>query len=294
MASGIDKKMGILHTDDMSKVSALLLRFNSGKNCQKLIIRGFIILSFFALSTQLFALNSGVHGQGFGTAVATYVYIPNADVADGDIISSADDSYRLSNVEYDPVMAGVVVLNPVVSINTVGNQNTYPIVNSGDAQVNVTTQNGNIAVGDPITSSTIPGKGMKATQPGYVVGTAQQAYENSDTTAVGNILVTLNTKYAYPTVQTSSRFLDIFNLTAAASYQQPSLFIKYFISAIVVILSFVVGFLSFGRIAANGISALGRNPLASRVIQLGIILNVIITLAIIFAGFAIAYMIIIL
>lgn len=248
-----------------------------------------------ALCSVIFAFQSGfAQAPDLGTAVATYVQIPEGNPQNGNIVSSADEGYTLTDTPYDSVMAGVIVSNPAVSINTVGSDKTYPIVSNGQALVTVNASNGEIQVGDPITSSDTPGIGIKATNPGYVIGTAQQGFSSSDPTEVGSILVTLNTKYAYPDRNTRPSIWDIFNITAQASYQQPSVFIKYAIAAVVIIISFAVGFLSFGRIASNGIAALGRNPLASRTIQVGIVFNVLITLAIIFAGLALAYLIIIL
>ena len=63
-------------------------------------------------------------------------------------------------------------------------------------------------------------------------------------------------------------------------------------AGIVVLLSFVLGIFSFGRVANTGVEALGRNPLAGRMIQLGIVVNALITVAIIGAGMFIAYVIV--
>jgi len=60
------------------------------------------------------------------------------------------------------------------------------------------------------------------------------------------------------------------------------------VAAFIVIISFIFGFLSFSRVAARGVEALGRNPMAKKTIQLGILLNVIITLGIIVAGLLLA------
>lgn len=269
----IDKKIEVFHTNFMRNLSALLIAI------------------FFVC---IFIPTTFAQAPDLGTAVATYVQISEGTVQNGNIISSAENGFKLSDVPYDSVMAGIVVENPAVSINTVGSDKTYPIVSTGQALVIVTTSNGEIQVGDPITSSETPGIGQKATNPGYVIGTAQEGYSESDPTKIGSILVTLNTKYAYPNPNNRPSIWDIFNITTQASYQQPSVFIKYAIAAVVIIISFAVGFLSFGRIASNGIAALGRNPLASRTIQVGIVFNVLITLAIIFAGLALAYLIIIL
>lgn len=251
-----------------------------------------LLIAIFCVS--IFTHTCFAQAPDLGTAVATYVQILEGSPQNGSIVSSAENGYKLSDIPYDSVMAGVIVENPAVSINTIGADNTYPIVSSGQALVRVTTSNGEIKVGDPITSSDTPGVGQKATNPGYVIGTAQEGYSSTDPQTVGSILVTLNTKYAYPNPNNRPSIWDVFNITAQASYQQPSVFIKYAIAAVVIIISFAVGFLSFGRIASNGIAALGRNPLASRTIQVGIVFNVLITLAIIFAGLALAYLIIIL
>lgn len=227
------------------------------------------------------------------TGVANYVEIKSGAVKTGVIISSSASGYVLSKIPYDAQMAGVILLDPAVSIDLLQTNRSYPYITTGVTLVNVTTQNGAIKVGDPITTSTVAGVGMKGTQAGYILGTAQEAYGEKNTKKVGSIFVNLNTRYVYPqSVSSTSRFFDIFNLTAAASYQQPSLFFKYAISALLVIISFVIAFFSFGRIASNGITALGRNPLAARIIQLGIVLNVLITLSIVFSGLFMAYLII--
>lgn len=252
-----------------------------------------LFLFFFLASTNL--LVGQTFAQGFASGVANYVKISDKNVKNGDIVSVGSKEYSLANKPYDSLIGGVVVLEPALSIDLTDGIKSYPIVTTGKAFVNVNTSNGAIKSGDPITASKTPGIGMKATQPGYVIGTAQENYSEKDTKKTGTILVVLDTHYAYPPVPgvgSGSKILEIFNLTAAASYQQPSLFIKYAISAFVVILTFVIGFLSFGRIASNGLTALGRNPLAGRMIQIGIFLNVLIALAIIFSGLLLAYLII--
>lgn len=231
--------------------------------------------------------------QSVSGGVANYVEIKTGNIKNGDIISAGTDGYHLAKTTYDAQMAGVVLLDPAVSIDLIQSKRSYPYVTTGTVLVNVTTENGAIKIGDPITSSTVPGTGMKSTEAGYIIGTAQEGYSEKDPKKIGSIFVSLNSRYAYPhAVTTTSRFFDIFNLTAAASYEQPSVFFKYAISAFVVIISFVIGFFSFGRIASNGITALGRNPLAARIIQLGIVLNVLITLSIVFSGLFMAYLII--
>lgn len=252
-----------------------------------------ILLFIVFLSTFFVFGTKNIFAENTNTGVANYVEIKSGNVTTGTIISSQGTSYGLSKVPYDAQMIGVILLDPAVSIDLLQTKRSYPYITTGVTLVRVTTQNGAIKVGDPITTSTTPGVGMKGTQAGYILGTAQESYNEKDPKKVGSIFVNLNTRYVYPqSVSSTSRFFDIFNLTAAASYQQPSLFFKYAISAFLVIISFVIAFFSFGRIASNGITALGRNPLAARIIQLGIVLNVLITLSIVFAGLFMAYLII--
>lgn len=232
-----------------------------------------------------------VNAQGSIFGVANYIPIASKSVADGDIVTVSNGVYKLSSTEYDPNIVGVIVENPAVAINLDPDGKTYPLISAGTTEVNVTTTNGVIKKNDKITTSKIPGKGMRATQSGLVVGDALEGYSEKNPKKVGKILVNLSARYAYAQTSAGSKFLDVFNLTAAASYQQPSVFIKYAISALVVIVSFTLGVFSFGRIATSGITALGRNPLASKMIQLGIFLNVLIALTIIFAGLVMAYFI---
>ncbi len=253
-------------------------------------------LSRLILTLTLFSFifASSAMAQNIFPGVASNVTVENQNVKNGDIISTNGRNYILSNEPYSSQIAGVVVLDPAVSIDLAPGQTSYPMVSSGKAFVNVNTSNGAIKIGDLITSSTTGGVGIKATEPGYVIGTAQENYNESDTKRVGSILVSLDTQYAYPPAPSGSgsKFWEIFNLTKSASYQEPSVFIKYAIAGMIVIVTFIIGFFTFGRIASNGITALGRNPLAARIIQVGIVLNVLIALAIVFSGLFLSYLII--
>ena len=62
-------------------------------------------------------------------------------------------------------------------------------------------------------------------------------------------------------------------------------------AAAVVLASFILAFMTFGRTAAKGVEALGRNPSASRIIHLGIIFNVSIVIVIVLAGLTVAFLI---
>lgn len=220
--------------------------------------------------------------------VATFIPVEDDDAEDGSIITFSQKGYVMTRAAYDPLIVGVVSLKPAISFNVDG-QNRFPVIANGNANVRVSATNGAIAKGDLISSSGIPGVGMKATKSGYVIGTALEGYNQQQT---GKIQVAMNIYYYYAEPPALSSLFDIANLSAIATYERPTLVLKYLIAGFILIVSFIVGFISFGRIANTGIEALGRNPLASRIIQVGIILNVFITLAIIASGFGLAYFVI--
>jgi hypothetical protein len=75
-----------------------------------------------------------------------------------------------------------------------------PVALSGRVPVKVTSANGAIHAGDYITTSFIPGAGMKATEAGMVIGKALADYDNSDPSAIGTVLVFVDNMYYQPGV----------------------------------------------------------------------------------------------
>lgn len=222
--------------------------------------------------------------------VAYFVPVKDKEIKDGDIVSFTKKGYELTKTEYDPFVVGVVSLHPAVVFNVDGNNDT-PIISTGNAFVNVSTVNGTIKIGDTLTTSSIKGVAMKSTKSGYVLGSANESFDSKNPNEVKKISITLNIHYITLNPKPVNNLFDVFNLTALATYEQPTTVFRYFLAGFIVILSFVFGFVSFGRVASRGVEALGRNPLAGRMIQFGIFLNVLITIAIIIAGLGIAYVI---
>ncbi len=250
------------------------------------------ILSFSVVHAQTPTTTAIDAGNDSNTsfAVANNVPIKDKIIHDGDIVSTTSTGFVLTRTPYDSSMNGVVSNDAAIIFVVAGEERTYPVVSSGTAQVNCSNKEGSIKKGDLVTSSTDAGTCVKSTQAGYVLGTALEDFKPEATE--GKLRVALNIHYVTPSFTLSSSLSDIFKLSAIASYEQPLTVFKYVIAAIVVICSFVFGFWYFGRIARTGVEALGRNPLASRMIQFGIIINVIITVAIIGAGLILALVII--
>ncbi|MDO8716111.1 MAG: hypothetical protein Q7J73_04815, partial [Dehalococcoidales bacterium] len=130
------------------------------------------------------------------------VTIEAGDVVAIDTTSNSSEVVKANNSKF---AIGVVSLNPGVllrgssvrvgtadsaeSIEEDFNNGFRPIALAGRLPVKVTTEAGNIKVGDYLTISSVPGVAMKATQAGQVIGQALEAYSGSD---VGKVLLFVN------------------------------------------------------------------------------------------------------
>jgi uncharacterized coiled-coil protein SlyX len=88
--------------------------------------------------------------------------------------------------------------------------NPLPVALNGRVIVRVSSEQGKIAVGDPITAGSKPGVGVKAVTAGRVVGTALSDYTNSNPNEVGEVLVFVNpTWYDPQTILTNTGDLNL-------------------------------------------------------------------------------------
>ncbi|HWY78878.1 MAG TPA: hypothetical protein VNW29_00815 [Candidatus Sulfotelmatobacter sp.] len=226
-----------------------------------------------------------------GTAIGIQI---KGNVTDGDIITSSPKGYTLASSPYDPQIYGVVSLNPSVYLKDTTATNKTPIISSGEVLVRVSSTNGNITIGDFITSSKIPGVGQKATDNGYVLGTAEQSYASNNSQKTALIRVTLQPHFAQITNNITHTIFSSFTLGLNDALNSPLGVIRYFIAGIITLLSFFFGFRFFARASNRGVEAIGRNPLAKQAILLSILINTIITIGIMFFGVAISYLILVL
>jgi hypothetical protein len=70
--------------------------------------------------------------------------------------------------------------------------------------------------------------------------------------------------------------------------------LRYLLAIAIILISFTLGMIYFGRASRAGIEAIGRNPLAKKVIQFTVLLNISLTIIIILVGLGIAYLILVL
>ena len=123
------------------------------------------------------------------------------DVQEGEIVSLADyDKLGKSTESYDENLIGVISSSETFTVSLGDVEPLYndterlPIALVGKCLVKVSSEAGHIKLGDPITTSSIPGVGMKATRSGKVLGYAMQDYD-FPTGGVEEILVFVNIGY---------------------------------------------------------------------------------------------------
>jgi len=213
--------------------------------------------------------------QGIGTQAS----IEDTDAEEGDIISFISGKYRISEGAMDDHMFGVVSGSSAMMLGSHEEQGGANVVFSGKAFVRVSTINGEIFGGDFISSSVIPGIGAKVDGYGRVLGMALADYREADHEKIGKIPVAINIGVNTP-------------LTRFAA--KPAETLRYLMAFLIGFSSIITGFIYFGKVTRSGVEALGRNPLAARLIQFGIFLNLLLTFGIMLVGGVIAYVIIIL
>lgn len=266
---------------------------------QKFLFAAVLVLFTFACVPALFPVNAqgeeGERVQIFGSeaslGVARAIEFEDQDVLDGSVVASSQQGAILSSVPYDSQVIGIIARDSAIVISSQEIQNGIPIISNGTVYVLVSTINGSIEKGDLLTTSTNPGVAMKAADSGYVIGRALESYENSDTESVGKIAMDLNLHYFNAKPTFPGTLSDIFKIALLATPERISPLLKYIIAAIVVLGSFTFAYLTFGRTAAKGVEALGRNPAAKGIIQLGIIFNVSIVVVIVVVGLIVAFLI---
>ncbi|MDO8488113.1 MAG: hypothetical protein Q7S31_02235 [bacterium] len=228
-----------------------------------------------------------VHAQGVSPAISVSAAVENVDLTSGTILCAYPEGNVPCNREYDSTILGVISKEPAVLLQNTTQSDTLPVVNSGKGVVRVKAD-ANIKKGDFVTSSTTAGIGQKASQSGYVIGLAQADQQGE------LVLVAVNVRPAIVAEGIRGNLLETLRTGLASVYLTPLNALRYILALVVTVIAFTLGFMYFGRVAKTGVEAVGRNPLASRTIQLSVIFNIILTVVIMLAGLALAYLILIL
>lgn len=252
----------------------------------------FVKLSTFLL-LLLFFVPATAFAQETGSGMAVSIQYAQDAVTDGDIVCASNEGGRPCLNDYDPTMYGVFSESPAVFLKDANLSNSKPVITSGKAFVRVTSVGGQIKKGDFITTSTRPGLGQKATKSGNIIGIAMEDFSNSNVESVGKILVAVNVRPAIIAVSARSNLIETLKQGLLAPTLTPLASMRYVLAVLVAVSAFVLGFVYFGRVAKSGVEAIGRNPLAGKLIQMNVVLNMSLTVSIMVGGLLLAYFILI-
>jgi F0F1-type ATP synthase membrane subunit c/vacuolar-type H+-ATPase subunit K len=207
-------------------------------------------------------------------------------------VCSRDGGFRLCNVEYSADMYGVITDNPAAYFDVGVVENGRMVLQTGMVRVRTSSVNGTIARGDFVTASEEPGVAMLATENGYVLGTAL-SNPVVDDQGYGVVEVALNIHPEAKITNTRSNLLTVLRESWKSPILTPLDSFRYVLAALLVLVSFSLGFIYFGRMAKVGVEAIGRNPLAEKQIQFNVVLHVGVTIVIVVVGLVAAYLILI-
>lgn len=258
-----------------------------------LVISSLFIVTIFLRTTNNEPRTAYAQAQGIE---ATSVYeIGDPDAVDGDILKASEKGMIRVNIAFDNKMFGVLSEKPLLVYRT--DVKGKPVVRSGVTEVNITALNGPIKNGDYITSSAIAGKGQKAVDSGYTIGVALASFSGEGApqidgprgkVAAGKIPVAIRVEYSeLTTPRTANRIFSFIGTALLANITDPKQLgtvIRFVAAGMIILLSFAFAFITFSRSVSKSIEALGRNPLAKSTIQVSMVLNIALLVAIIAVG----------
>ena len=131
-----------------------------------------------------------------GADLAEVYYTSDTTASEGDIVSLAGNG--VSQVQksvkgYDSKALGIISTKPGLVMGAADGTGKPVIVGlSGRVPVKVSTKNGDIQPGDYITTSDIPGVGMRATRAGHVIGKALTGFAGG---SEGTVMVFIQNTY---------------------------------------------------------------------------------------------------
>jgi hypothetical protein len=231
------------------------------------------------------------------TVVANAVQFRGAQVSYGDIVTydAQANGYVLSSGDTSQTTYGVVVQDPALLFQPDAGE-SVPVVSSGPALLNVTLENGPIAVGDPLTFSAVPGKAKKANDGDRVIGTALQSLSSTNAVSIqgqngvqilaGSITVDTNMRNMSPLAGSSPSKSSEQCTTLLCSVlkninaQVLQGIVRYLLASLIAVVSLLLAFKSFVNDVNYGVISIGRNPRAKSSIQSMVYFNAFLAAAI--------------
>ncbi|MFA5947298.1 MAG: hypothetical protein WC813_04770 [Patescibacteria group bacterium] len=121
-------------------------------------------------------MKTNAAGWNVGSYDFAEMFPSDDELTAGEVVVFADRSQAVKksgSTTYDDKLVGVVSTRPGFLAGEY-KAGSYPIALSGRVPTNVSDENGAVAIGDPLTTSSTPGVAMKATKAGPILGYAME------------------------------------------------------------------------------------------------------------------------
>ncbi|MFH1632004.1 MAG: hypothetical protein ABIA47_03250 [bacterium] len=138
-------------------------------------------------------MRTNASGWGTGSYDFAEMFPSDQTLSPGEVVVFASDDEhveRSTGRTYDPGIAGIISTKPgfLAGENIDGH---VPVALAGRVPTYVTSENGTIKPGDPLTTSTKAGYAMKATEPGPILGYAMEPFSGN----TGSIIAFVRASY---------------------------------------------------------------------------------------------------
>lgn len=224
----------------------------------------------------------------YAATLTSQGYMSGGGIPVGSVVSlkkDSTDTVEPTTVGTSNNILGVVINGGSSQISVASeNSNQVQVATNGLNDVLVSTINGDISVGDPITGSPISGVGMKATGNTKIIGIAQDKLPNATSTKqeysdksgakksvnVGTVSVLVNVAYFYKTPDKTLVPNAVQNVANALAGKQAStlpilISIGIFIVTLMIVVSIVYSMIH------SSIISVGRNPMAQAAVYRNVI-----------------------
>jgi len=247
------------------------------------------------ITALLIVSNSTIRAQNDSPGIAyPLTESEGDDFADSSILCSVnEEGYKLCTERHSRSIVGVVTENPSAYFDVEDVEVTKYFLKDGITQVRIIASNGSINEGSFLASSDTPGVAMLATENSMVLGSALEPFDGEGEGLI-QMSIDIHPETSFRGGTAGVNLLELLRDGFAGILTGPMESLRYLLAFTITVISFSLGFVYFGRVVRTGIEALGRNPLAGRMIQLTVVFNVLITIVIVGAGLALAYFILVL
>jgi hypothetical protein len=160
------------------------------------------------VTSGVFKFSSGLVTDAGAYDLAESYPTADSSLEPGDVVaidsSLGGQNVKKSSGQYDNKAFGVVSTNPGFTLSSHATAGvSVPVALAGRVPVKFSFENGPVSAGDALTSASLPGYAMKATQSGVIIGRTLESYSLPEgaatSSATGTLTMIVQNGYFFPT-----------------------------------------------------------------------------------------------